>query len=1085
MKASNEKINKTQEAVQKLPSPLAERRRSEVFLILIFLAICFAGQAQAQKKVLGSNDTIRLEVPGKQVSGYIKDAATGKGVVGGRISYGTIHAAITDSIGKFSIKVPDERVTIRVDADGYQSKEIALKGRQHVDAVLYENGFHSLYGDVVLPFETVPQSNVTVAATSIQTNGAWNNIPETPDNYLQGKVAGMNVVRRSGTPGIGANLFLRGYSSLYATNQPLIVVDGVIFDNSSLGESIISGFYQNALSTIDLKDIDNITVIKDGSSTYGTKGANGVVLITTARSTQEATRIDVGIYGGVNLAPANTPVLNASDYRIYLSEMLQSQGVTAGNMRNLPYMNDDKTSNPDYYRYHNQNDWQKTVLKNSSSQNGYVKVTGGDNVAKYALTMGFLKNGGIVDNTSLSRYNTRFNADFHLSPKLTAAANIAFTYSEQQLKNMGTDLKTNPIYNALVKAPFLATNNVDNIGTASPTLADKDVFNVSNPLAIIQNMQAFNKSYRFVGSLNLNYAFSNKLAVSTVIGINMEKIRESFFIPQNGIVPDTLINAIANNQSGAQVLRMFNVNNDTKITYNNTFNGIHHLAVRAGVRYTQSRTEQDEGFGFNSATDQLTGVGYGLNSLRQIGGSLGNSKWLNTYFNTDYNLLGKYFLSLNVAMDGSSRFGGNANYNAVHISGSSYAVMPSLSGAWLVSSENFMAKNKWLDLLKIRGSIGLSGNDDIGNFTSQKTYVSQNLLGIEGLVRGNVGNPTLQWESISRLNAGLDISVLKERLSLSFDVFQSTTKNMIVYEPAPAASGMNFSIANSGGMQTTGIELSLNARVLNQKNLKWDIGFNIAHNKSLVTKLPVANIMTNYADGTIITQVGSVPNLFYGYKTNGIYNTAAAASADGLSIQNVDGSTTPFKAGDVRFVNTNSTDKIIDANDRQVIGNPNPNYFGGIYSTVKWKRFTFDALFTFSQGNDVYNYTRRQLETMGTYANQTQAVINRWKTDGQVTNMPKATWNDPMGNARFSDRWIEDGSYFRLRTLSVSYQIPIKHGALKYIVLYLNGNNVFTLTKYLGYDPEFSASTTMFGQGVDNMAEPQYRTVQTGVKIGL
>ena len=1041
----------------------------------MMLTVCMAAQAQRSPGKDDKNTT--------SVGGVIKDAATGKALIGVRVSYGELYAAITDSLGKFTMKVPDRKVTIRLDADGYQSKEIALKGQKQVTAALYEASFKSLYDDAQLPFEAIPQSNLTVAATNVQTEGSWNNIATSADAYLQGKVAGLNATRRSGTPDIGANLLLRGYNSLYATNQPLVIVDGVMYDNESHGQSIISGFYQNPLSFIDLKDIDNISIIKDGASTYGTKGANGVIIITTIRAKQEATAIDAAFYSGMNFTPSHLPVMNATDYRIYLSEMLQSKGLTADQIQAQPYMNDDP-ANPNYFKYHNSIDWQSKVLKNTSSQNGYIKISGGDEVAKYALTMGYQKTGGIITNTDMAKYNTRFNADFNLSKRLTASADLNFTYKEQDLKNTGPDAKTNPLFVALIKSPFTGTNDVDAKGVASPQLAGVDSFNVSNPLALVQNMIGLNKSYRFVGSLNFKYLLTNHLNAATTIAVVMDKDRESFFIPQLGVVGDTLSNAIATNQSGNQVLRMFNIYNDTKLTYTNTFNSIHQLAVRLGIRYTQSKTEQDVGYGYNSATDQLTSVTYGLNSLRSIGGSLGEYRWINTYLNADYNLLHKYYLSFNMAMDGSSRFGDDATSGSIKLGKDHYALMPSLSGAWLVSSENFMAKAKWIDLLKIRASVSMSGNDDIGNFTARKYYVSQNLLGVEGLVRGNAGNPNLQWETVTKLNAGADLSILKERLSISFDAFHNKTTNMIVYAPAPSASGLAYTVENSGAMKTTGEELSLNARIINNRNLKLDLGIVVAHNQSRVTQLPQSNILTDFAGGTYLTLPKVAPNVFYGYKTNGVFATNAAAAASGLSIRNPNGSLTPFKGGDVQFQDLNG-DKVIDDNDRQVIGDPNPKFFGSFSTNVAYKNFALNALFTFSQGNDVYNYTRRQLESMTGYWNQTQAVINRWKNDGQITSIPKTTWGDPMGNSRFSDRWIEDGSYIRLRSVSLSYNIPIKRGAIKYTVLYLNGDNLVTFTKYKGYDPEFSASTSPFGQGVDLLGEPIYKSVQVGVRLGL
>jgi hypothetical protein len=244
------------------------------------------------------------------------------------------------------------------------------------------------------------------------------------------------------------------------------------------------------------------------------------------------------------------------------------------------------------------------------------------------------------------------------------------------------------------------------------------------------------------------------------------------------------------------------------------------------------------------------------------------------------------------------------------------------------------------------------------------------------------------------------------------------------------------------------------------------------------------DIVTEFADGYILSRVGQGPNVFYGYKTNGVYSTDADAAADGLGVVQTNGAVTNFQGGDMRFIDLNG-DKLIDGRDRQIIGDPNPSLFGSITNSLTWKSLTLEAFFTFSKGNDIYNYTRRQLESMSGFNNQTPAVLNRWRDNGQVTNIPRASFGDPQGNSSFSDRWIEDGSYFRLRTATLSYTIPIKTNFLRYSVVYLTGNNLFTLTHYLGYDPEMSATTSVLGQGVDVTLEPQYRSVQLGLRFGL
>jgi TonB-linked SusC/RagA family outer membrane protein len=1018
------------------------------------------------------------------VKGKVVNAATKKPVTGINITYLNMAAALTDTVGGFAIKLPNGNVTLLVEGEGYQAKYVALNGRSDLQVEIYEEGFKSVYGNTYNAFTAKPFSFNSQAINTVNTQGNWNSIPETGDAWLQGRVSGVNIIRRSGTGNAGANTYIRGLNSLYATTQPLIVVDNVIYDNQEFAPSMLSGYTNNPMAFIDIRDIDNISVIKDGYSTYGSKGANGVIVINTSRPTQQATKIDAAVYGNINIAPQNIPVMNAADFRSYLSEMLQSAGYTSSVIANLPFMNDDPAS-VDYKRYHYNTNWQKQVLSGSSGQNGYLKVTGGDNIATYGLTMGFLNNKSVIDNsTTLARYNMRFNADFNISPKLTAKSNIAYTFNDQTIALTGINQKINPIQAALIKSPFLPVRAVSDAGVESPSFAASDIFGISNPAALISDASAGAKYYRFLGSLVLDYKFSKYLSFSNTLAITMDKYREEFFIPSLGVVPDTLDNAVVFNRSGAQVLRLFNISNDARLTYDRLFNKVHHVTVRLGNRYITSKTEQDFGRGFNSATDQMKGVGFGINSLRRIGGSLGGYNWINNYANVEYGYNQKYFLGVNAALDGSSRFGKDATDNAVKIGDNSFALLPSVSAAWLVSSEKFLSGVSWLEMFKLRASYGLSGNDDIGDYTARKYYTSQNLLGMQGLVRGNAGNSELQWETVKKFNAGLDASFLKERLTVSFDVFNNHTKNMIVYENAPTISGLSYIVTNSGALKNTGWEASVNASPVYTKNLKVDVGVTFSQYKATITALPDDEIETDFAGATYLTKVGGTPNAFYGYKSNGVFATDAAAAASGLSIRNTDGSLRAFQGGDIHFSDLNN-DRIIDANDRFVIGNPNPDFVGSAYLNITWKNITLSSLFTFVKGNDVYNYPRRMLESMSGYTNQTEAVLHRWRNDGQQTDMPKATYGDPMGNARFSDRWIEDGSYFRLRNLSLVYNIPLKAGFVKYAAVSLTGNNLFTFTKYKGYDPEFNATSSVFGQGVDMLLEPLHKVVQLGVRLGL
>jgi TonB-linked SusC/RagA family outer membrane protein len=670
------------------------------------------------------------------------------------------------------------------------------------------------------------------------------------------------------------------------------------------------------------------------------------------------------------------------------------------------------------------------------------------------------------------------NAALRLTERLTVDANLSFVNNIQSQWNQGLAYKTSPLYLALTKSPFLTDHTVDDLGEVSPNLADVDYFNVGNPMSVLTNGFGTNKNYRFFGNLKFKYALNKAWDINSILGLTFNKERETFFIPDYGVADIILPTAIGTNRSGSEVQNFKSLYTDTYANYFKNLNNDHNIDVRIGFRTQSNKSESDLGLGYNASTDDFTSVGAGSNLLRQVGGALGEWNWLNLYASGSYNYRHKYFLTTSYAVDGSSRFGDTLN------GAEKYALMTSITGAWLVSSEGFMKNLKAIDYFKVRGSYGYTGNDDIGNFTAQKYYVSQNLLGMQGLVRGNIGNPNLQWETVKKLNLGTDFGIFNERITASFDAFLNRTRNMVVYESTSNATGFDYIASNSGAMRTVGGELSLNARVLKSTDFTLDLGLNVSRYKNKIEGLPNGDILTQYAGATYLTSVGKDANLFYGLQSDGVYSTTAEANAAGLNRRLANGDLAPFTAGDMRFVDANG-DKIIDNNDRMVIGNPNPDVAGSFSANITYKRFSLQGLFNFSVGNDIYNGLRYNLEKMSGYENQSVVVANRWIAEGQQTNIPKATWGDPMGNAEFSDRWIEDGSYLRLKTVVLGYDFAVTNDYVKYIKLYATANNLFTFTKYLGYDPEFSATSSIFGQGTDVGLAPQFRTFQLGLRLGL
>ena len=1015
------------------------------------------------------------------VKGVVIDSRTNKPVAGARVTYGTAVAKLTDKDGVFTLDVNHTWSVINVSMDGYIQKAIPVVLNQPMQVKLYPIGYSSNYEST----ETVFGNNdVLHTAGAIQKAyiNAWEQNSETITSYLQGKMSGVQVIRKSGTPSMGANLFVRNIGSLYTQNQPLYIIDGVVYNAEMLTPSITSGHENNPLQHIDLRDIQDVTVLKDAvsSAIYGARAANGVVVINTTHAKELATKIDFQATTGYNFKPKAIPMMKAYNYRSYLNDVLATSPFTGEEIAAMPF-NIDNTNFGLYPVYHNETNWQNEVFKNSLDQNYFLRVTGGDNIANYALSVGYNNEKGIIDNTNQDRYSARFNGNMRLAQKLSAQTNISVGYGQQGLKDQGLSPKTNPIFLSMIKAPFLHTNDMAADGTISPNYAEADYFGYSNPLQLIYNGINNKKAYRFHGSINFDYKFDNAFTLSNLTAVTYDKAQEDFFIPKKGVAKDTVNNMEVFSRLGTQVGRYYGISNDTRLTFEKELDNELKIQAIGGFRYHQHDAEQDYALGYNSATDQLVSIGNSTAASRSYGGYIG--KWANQtlYALSNVTFKNRYILNAAVSLDGSSRFGSKVT-QGVALNGHKYGIFPAVGAAWILSNEDFLKESEALNLAKLRVSYGILGNDDIGNFNARDSYVSQNFLGVQGLVRDGIANPFLQWENVEKINAGLDLSFAQERFNIAVDIYRNRTKDMLSYNRGNTVSGMTYYLFNNGSLETKGVDLGVFGRLVDSK-VKWDANLTVSHAKAKVLSLPEA-AYTSYAGGMMITRVGDAPNAFYGHTFEGVYSTAAEASAAGLGILNTAGVKVPYTAGDAKFKDLNG-DKIIDDQDRTVIGNPNPTFYGGLNNTVTYKNWKFGALFTYSIGNDVYNYTRSQLESGSSFYNQTELLNNRWKAEGQITNVPKASYNDPMGNARFSDRWIEDGSYLRLRQVTVEYMIPVDKAILKYVRLYGTANNLLTFTKYLGYDPEFAQSANIFHQGVDVTLEPQFRSFQFGVRLGL
>lgn len=1051
-----------------------------IFLLIACVCVLSVDAQKSNKKLRSPKAKPRVEYKDK-ASGTIIEAATGKPLNGVNISIPGISAAMTDEAGKFSIKVPSYDVELLISGPGYQQKRVHLKGKKEIEVRLYDETHHSVFENIMTPLGDIPNSHVTVAMTQLNGDNSLNSATS-PEALLQGTVAGLNTISRSGMENAGTNMFMRGFNSIYTNNQPLLVIDGMVIENLSAGVSLIDGYLSTPLNSIDVKDIERITVLKDAATLYGVKGANGAIIVETKRAKAPETHITAQAMMGLNMNPSSIPLLNTLQSKRYLMDVYQSRGYSNSDIQKLPFINSQKPvqqnwgyeGNIDYYRYHQNTDWQNQLFVEGFKQNYALNVTGGDDIAVYALSLGYLMNEGVVAGTDFSRFSARINTDINFSPKFKVQTSMSFIYGKKNLMQEGSSSPLNPIYATLIKSPFMASNVYNEANQLSPNYEGVDLFGMANPAAVLGDVTQENSNYGFIANVGGKYKIWKELTLSTQFGLRFNKEYERVFHPSEGIPYGELPTTIITNEMQYRTERIFSLFNETRANYLLNLGYQHELDITAGMRYFNNKGEDDWGKGYNSSSDNFISIQYGLNDLRQAGGSIGTWNWLSFYANTAYTLKNKYFLNATLSADASSRYGKGI---------SRFQAFPSISAAWLLSSEKFMRCAPWVDLLKIRAGYSMTGNDDIGNFTARRYYTSQNLLGNYGLVRGNIVNTALKPERVGKLNAGIDMSFINERLAVSFDIYRSFVKDMIAYSPITPISGFSTYIDNNGEMQNTGIDVAINTRLIDMAALKWDLGLTVSHYKNKVTRLTGDRYMTDIADGTILTEVGKPLGVFYGYKTRGVYSTKEGAQTDGLHVRS-GLQDLPFGAGDVRFVNMNG-DKYINESDMVEIGDPNPDVYGGLNTRILWKRFTISAQFTYSLGNDIYNYTRRTLESMSGMENQTQAVLNRWKVEGQVTNMPKVVYGDPMQNSRFSDRWIEDGSYLKFKNLTLAYDLPIKKGIVTGLQVYAVAENLCTWTSYKGYDPEFSVSSTPLGYGIDAFVTPQSRTFYIGLKLGL
>lgn len=1055
-----------------------------------------------------ANDSVKVEskavatVETRTITGTVYDAITNAPMPGVRVQ-ATGHEKITtmtNAEGQYTLAIPSYVTLLSFSTPEYLLIQRPVYNDDIINVRLYSDGF---------------SDNYVADIKAVEHNGFEKEISpsSTIDSDIQKNLgADIRSITRSGALAVGNAMFVRGINSLNAKTQPLVVVDGLIWDMQEGASYLHTGIFNNILSAIDVEDIDEVKIMKNGTALYGSRAANGVLIINTKRGRSMATRIAVNAYGGITLAPKTMNVMGADDYRIYANDLVGSIANVSPNS-NFPFLRNDKDYVL-YNKFHNDTDWEDYTYTEAFSQNYKLNVEGGDDIAMYNFSFGYTTADSPLEANNMERMNVRLNSDISLAENFDTRVDISFSRVARELLDDGIreDQSKLPIsslgYLAKIKSPFLSPYRFSDLGVISKNYDAADNFAYSpartagvtypnnslyNPMIILKNGAGAYKNEMEYTNMAITVAPELKLGEFTItetFNYSLYRVNEVYYLPYadpSGATGYDFYSVSAGKRISNYAASLFSreavITSDTRVAWDKRF-GAHELDVYGGFRYTNFEYDTNSIGGANTGNDQNFGVSGSLDDLATSGE---DNMWTNLawYLSADYSYMTKYFLQATASLETSSRFGKNAD-GALKIGGVAWGFFPSVQAAWLLSSEKWF-KFKPINMLKLRAGYDAVGNDAIDFYAARSYLQTANFFNKTlGLELGNVENDGVKWETTHRINLGADMMLFDNRLGLSFDVYKSKTTDLLVQKKYAFVTGMDTYWSNGGELENVGFEASANYKVANSKNFQWEVGASVGHYKSEVTALDEALNPVAVYGGEVKTMVGQPVAVFWGYKTDGVI--ASAEEAEALGLYKKEGTNNhKFEAGDIKFVDINPGENpgLIDENDKTIIGDPNPDFYGNIYSSMKMKNWKLDVVCNYSVGNDIYNYYRQQLESGSSFNNQTTALVNRWTVDGQQTSTPKVVFGDPMGNSRFSDRWIEDGSYLRIKTIKLSYDVPVSYSWLQGLTLWCAAENVYTFTKYDGNDPETSVNNSILYQGIDAGLLPQSRSFHFGVKLNL
>jgi TonB-linked SusC/RagA family outer membrane protein len=1015
-----------------------KKKLTHTLLVVLFLAVATYSQGQTS-----------LEKSVGVLTGTVRDQKTGTPLIGAAIkAEGSDFGCISDSNGNFTLHlINGKKIHLFVNYVGYKpiTREIIVNEHTISDFVLEEDALN-LNEVVVVGYVQTKRNAKTSAISEIKSEQIKNIAGAGFNEQIQGQAPGLLVSTTSGTPGSSVFVRLRGATSINAGNDPLYVIDGVPINNKTLQTISIGGQTTNALADLNPADIENVEILKDANATavYGARGANGVILITTKRGNNSATRINFDAEYGFAKAAKLWKLATGPDHAEILNEAWVNDGKSYATRPYRPTSEGGLGNPEDQSTY----DRQSLAFRTASVQTYNISASGGNDKTTFFIGSGYTSQQAIVRTQDYSRYNFRVNLDHKVSDHLTLGTSNFLDYSIRSLSRTANSPKG--ILQASVHTATLLP-----IYNADRSYAKYGIFD--NIVALIKNNNHHAYGLRSINNLYAKWNILENLSFKSSFSVDLNNYHEKRYF--NTQLSDGQPNGAATDATDIEQSWVA----EQLVNYFTTIHDVHFISLFLG-NTIQKRNYQNETInasGFPSDEFQT------ISSAAVTSGSTSTSaSSLISYFGgANYSFNNKYSIDVNIRADASSRFGKSNRWG----------YFPSVGTSWRIGEEKWIKNNlKFINELKVKASIGWTGNQDIDDFASQGLWAGgANYGDTAGITSSQLSNPNLKWETTRQWNIGIETSLLSNRLSFEVDYYNKYTYNLLLNTPVPGKTGYSSTIQNIGAMSNKGFELQINSVNIKSKNYEWNTSFQLSHNENLIEKLPIS--FSQYSRDWVRLEQGHPMYSFWLYKQ--LY---------------VDPQT-----GNAVYQDVNKDGKITTA-DRQIVGNAWPKFTGGLRNTLRYKNFDLSAFIYFSVGNDVFNMNRFFQEhggVRGTNWGLLKSQMRRWQKVGDITDIPRASTkvnSDGSYNNDFqSSRFLENGSFLRLRNLTIGYTLPqnlIAKVGLTKLRFYVSGTNVFTITKYSGADPEGNTAADQTNgtvQGLDFAIPPQPRQIIFGANITL